>query len=229
MDNDFQSDSEAYLRIMRERPELFRNDASAGIEILTDPAAIKAAQATARRFRQKRGLDVSDLRVGVLATDPYMLILRDAVRFFDGKLGLYNRIVEVPSIAVLPLLDGRPVLIRIFRHGLRDWTWEFPRGGRELKEPAEASVRRELREEIGATIRELVPLGDFTPGGSSLSIRADLFAAHIDAVGEAEHADNISEIKVVDVNECEDMIRTSQIIDGFSLSLFMRARLAGVV
>jgi ADP-ribose pyrophosphatase len=137
--------------------------------------------------------------------------------------------VEVPSVAVLPIFDGRPVLIRIFRHGLREWTWEFPRGGRDPGEPAEVTVRRELREEIGADIRELIPLGDFSPGGSSLAIRADLYAAHIDSVGQPENADNIAQVKVVDVAECEQMIRSSQIKDGFSLSLFLRARLAGLV
>jgi len=207
MSNEFQAGaSEPYFRIMRERPELFHNGDAGGIEVLTSPDQIKAAQESARSIRQKRGMDASDLRVGVLASDPYMLILRDAVRFVDGSLGLYNRIVEVPSVAVLPLLDGRPVLIRIFRHGLRDWCWEF-----------------------GAEIRELIALGDFTPGGSSLSIRADLYAAHIDGIGEPEHADNISEVRVVEVDECEALIRSSQIIDGFSLALFLRARLAGLV
>lgn len=230
MSSEFQGGpGEPYFRMMRERPELFHNTDASGIEVLTSPDRIRAAQESARSARQMRGMDVSDLRVGVLATDPYMVVPRDAVRFVDGSLGLYNRIVEVPSVAVLPLLDGRPVLIRIFRHGLRDWCWEFPRGGRDPGEPAETSVHRELREEIGANIRELIPLGAFTPGGSSLSIRANLYAARIDGIGEPQHADNISEVRVVDVEECEELVCSSQIIDGFSLALFLRARLAGIV
>jgi ADP-ribose pyrophosphatase len=230
MKNEFEGEAgERYFRIMRERPELFDNSNSGGIEVLTERDEIRAAQDSARSMRISRGMDVSDLRVGVLASDPYMLILRDAVRFVDGSLGLYNRIVEIPSIAVLPLLDGRPVLIKIFRHGLRNWTWEFPRGGRDPSEAAEACVHRELREEIGANIRHLIPLGGFTPGGSSLTIRADLFAAHIDGIGQPDHTDNISEIRAVEVAECEAMIRASQIIDGFSLAIFLRARLAGIV
>ena len=211
MSNEFQGGvPEQYFRMMHERPELFHNGDAGGIEVLTSPDGIKAAQESARNARQSRGMDVSDLRVGVLASDPYMLILRDAVRFVDGSLGLYNRIVEVPSVAVLPLLGGRPVLVRIFRHGLREWCWEFPRGGRDPGEPSQASARRELSEEIGADIRELIALGAFTPGGSSLSIRADLYAAHIDGIGEPQHADNISQLRVVDVEECEESIRSSQ-------------------
>jgi ADP-ribose pyrophosphatase len=220
---------ERYFRLMQDRPDLFDNGKASGIEILTSSDEIEAAQESARRTRQTRGMDVSDLRVGVLATDPYMTILRDAVRFSDGTLGLYNRIVEIRSAAVLPLLDGRPVLIRIFRHGLRDWSWEFPRGGCEPGETSEATIRREVHEEIGANIRDLRPLGDFTPGGSSLCIRADLYAAHIDGVGQPDRADAISDIKVADVPEVEEMIRSSKIIDGFSLSVFLRARLVGIV
>jgi ADP-ribose pyrophosphatase len=230
MASDFESgDGERYLLLMRERPELFANKPNSGIEVLTTPEHIRAAQDSARQARQVRGLDVSDLRVGVLATDPYMTIMRDAVRFPDGTLGLYNRIVEVKSVAVLPLLEGQPVLIRIFRHGLRDWSWEFPRGGCDPEEHVEKTVRRELQEEIGANVIRLVPLGDFTPGGSSLCIRAELFAAQIDGIGRPDRGDGIGDIKVFAIAEVERMIRSSDIFDGFSLSLFLRARLAGIV
>jgi ADP-ribose diphosphatase len=218
-----------YLSLMRERPELFANAAGDGIEILTSRDAIAAAQKSAGSTRSRQGLDASDLRVGVIASDPYMLILRDAVRFPDGSLGLYNRIVEIHSVAALPLLNGVPVLVRIFRHGLRDWWLEFPRGGCDVGEAPEAAVRRELREEIGAEVRDLVPLGEFTPGGSSLSIRAQLYAAHIDAIGSPDRGDGIASIEVLAAAEVERLIRASRIIDGFTLATFLRARLAGVV
>ncbi len=220
---------ESYMSLVRERPELFYNKDERGIEILTSLDEIKAAQDSARRSRLKSGLETMDLRAGLLARDPYMIMLRDAVRFLDGSLGLYNRIVELPSVAVMPLLDGRPVLIKIFRHGLRDWALEFPRGGCDPGETPETAIHRELAEEIGANIMELIPLGDFTPGGSSLSIRAKLFAAHIDQIGRPNCTDGIGDVRAVDTSEVEELIRTSRIIDGFTLSTFLRARLAGLI
>ena len=219
---------ESYMSLVRERPELFHNKEERGVEILTSLDEIKAAQDLARRSRLKSGLDTADLRAGLLARDPYMIILRDAVRFLDGSLGLYNRIVELTSVAVMPLLDGHPVL-EIFRHGLRDWALEFPRGGCDPGETPEAAVHRELAEEIEANIVELIPLGDFTPGGSSLSICAKLFAAHIDGFGRPNRTDGIGDVRVVDTSEVEESIRTSRIIDGFTLSTFLRARLTGLV
>ena len=128
---------------MRERPDWFANHPAGGIEILTDPGDIALARAAARTMAQPQELDVSDTRAGLLAMDPYMTVVRDAVRFPDGSLGLYNRIVETSPVAVLPLLDNLPVLIRVFRHGLRDWSL-VSRGGTEAGEWPEAAARREV-------------------------------------------------------------------------------------
>lgn len=51
--------------------------------------------------------------------------------------------------------------------------------------------------------REAAGLGQFTPGGSSLSIRAHLLVARIDQIGV--------------------------IIDGFTMALFLRARLRQLI
>lgn len=220
---------EKYLELQSKRPELFRSGGAESIDILTDRSSIEEAQNAAYRCRQARQLDVSDVRAGLLGYDPYMLILRDPVRFPDGTFGLYNRIVEGKSVAVLPMLGNRPVLVRIFRHGLRDWSLEFPRGGCDINESPQDAARRELREEIGADAIELISLGGFTPGGSSLSIYAELFVARIEQIGNPDRADGISEILPTEIAEVEAMIRDSRIIDGFTLSTFLRARLAGLV
>ncbi|MDO8875003.1 MAG: NUDIX hydrolase [Pseudolabrys sp.] len=225
-DNDLLNEYEA---LQRERADLFRNAASGGIDVLTERRAIGGAQDEARTARERRGQPADDLRVGVLARDRYMTILRDAVRFPDGSRGLYNRIIEGRSVAVLPVLGDRLVLVRLFRHGLRDWSLEFPRGGCDPGETAEAAARRELMEEIGSEAIDLVPIGEFTPGGSSLSIMAKFFVARIEAVGAPDLADGIGAIVQASVDEVETMIGNSQIIDGFSLSIFLRARLAGLI
>jgi ADP-ribose pyrophosphatase len=218
-----------YEALQRERADLFLNAASGGIDILTERRAIAGAQDEARKARERRGQRIDDLRVGVLARDPYMTIMRDAVRFPDGSRGLYNRIIEGRSVAVLPILGDRLVLVRLFRHGLRDWSLEFPRGGCDPGETAEAGARRELMEEIGAEAADLVPVGEFTPGGSSLSIMAKFFVARIEATGAPDLSDGIGAILQASVEEVEAMIRNSQIIDGFTLAIFLRARLAGLI
>jgi ADP-ribose pyrophosphatase len=158
-----------------------------------------------------------------------MLVLRDPVRFPDGSLGLYNRIIEGRSVAAIPLLGDKVVLLRIFRHGMRSWSLEFPRGGCDRNETPEAAIRREITEEIGTAPREIVELGDFTPGGSILSIIATLFAVRIDALGRPDAAEGISGLEVMAVAEVEARIRSGEILDGFTMGAFLRARLAGLV
>jgi ADP-ribose pyrophosphatase len=223
---------EAYIALRRARPDLFdlpgRHGAGA-IEILSDPADIEAARAAAAAHRAAHALPAEDTRVGVLASDPYMLVLRDPVRFPDGSLGLYNRIIEGRSVAAIPLLGDKIVLLRIFRHGMRSWSLEFPRGGCDRNETPEAAIRREIAEEIGAKPREIVALGSFTPGGSILSIIASLFAVRIDAVGRPDSAEGISGLEVLGMTEVEARIRSGEILDGFTMGAFLRARLAGLI
>jgi ADP-ribose pyrophosphatase len=218
-----------YLELLERQPELGQNAPDAGIELLTDRRLIEMAREAARQTRAAHDQDTSDLRVGVLASDPYMTVLRDAVRFGNGSYGLYNRIFENPCIAVLPLLDGQAVIIRVFRHGLRQWSLEFPRGGVEPDETHEQAARRELREEIGANALELIDTGEFTPGGSALAIRARLYVARIDEIRHVDLGESISEATAVGTANLEALIRSGEIIDGFSLALFARARLLGLV
>lgn len=218
-----------YLTFMEQEPDLFQASGPGTIEVLRNPDEIRAAQQAALSERRARGVDTTDLRVGLIARDPYMTIVRDAVRFPDGSLGLHNRVIEGEAVAVLPLLNGRPVLLRIFRHGMRDWSLEFPRGAVEGGETPEAAAHREIREEIDADILELIPLGLFTPGGSSLTIRGHFFAARIGEFGKPDRAEGIDMIDAVSVAEVEQLVRTSRIVDGFSLSIFLRARLHGLV
>ncbi len=219
----------AYFALMREMLDLFRASDANSIEILLDPKDIESAQRAALELRESHGRDISDLRAGLIARDPYMIMLRDAVRFPDGSLGLYNRIVEGESVAVLPLFGDSLVLVKLFRHGLRDWSLEFPRGSCETGETPEQSARREVKEEIGAEIDELIPLGRFTPGGSSLTIGAHFFAARIHKLGTPDRSEGIEAIEALPVAKVEALIRDSTIIDGFTLSIFLRARLAGIV
>ncbi|MGP3928192.1 hypothetical protein [Streptomyces sp. 8N616] len=63
--------------------------------------------------------------------DAYVMLLRDPVRFPDGRTGTYIRSVSAmqePGCVVLPLLGGEVVLLEHFRHATRSWHWEVPRG-----------------------------------------------------------------------------------------------------
>ncbi|WP_086830370.1 NUDIX hydrolase [Streptomyces sp. NRRL B-24572] len=203
--------TDRYARLREERPELFRNEPG-GIEILTDPAAVEAAG-------------------GVVYEDPYVLLVRDAVRFPNGYTGAYIRAVSAtaePGCVVLPLLGDRVVLIEHYRHATRSWQWEVPRGFGTAGLTGEANAAKELVEEIGAKVRELVPLGSVHPDSGITGDRVLLFAARIDAVGRLETGEAIRRSLTVSSAEAEAMIADGRITDGFTIAVMTRARLAGL-
>lgn len=87
-----------------------------------------------------------------------------------------------PFVCVLAVVnagtcDARVLLVRQYRYAVDDWQLEPPAGGVDDGElPADAATR-ELREESGLVVDELVALGRVYPSGGSTSEVAYLFAA----------------------------------------------------
>ncbi|MCX4982420.1 NUDIX hydrolase [Streptomyces sp. NBC_00572] len=200
-----------YEQLRAERPELFRNEPG-GIEILTDPDAVAAAG-------------------GVLYQDPYVLLVRDPVRFPDGREGTYIRALSAaaePGCVVLPLLGDRMVLIEHYRHATRSWQWELPRGFGTRGLSSAENAAKEVDEEIGARVEELIPLGELHPDSGMTGDRVLLFAARIDAIGRLAEAEAIRRSLTIPFAEAEGMIADGRITDAFTIATMTRARLAGL-
>lgn len=95
----------------------------------------------------------------------YIEIFNDQVRFPSGYEGTYIR-VNAPckaSVAVLPITSkGKVVVVKTFRHGMRGWGYEVPKGGVEIGESSEFAALRELKEETGYTAGKLHYIGEYS-------------------------------------------------------------------
>lgn len=219
-----------YLALARERPELFET-APGGVRILLDRAEIEEVERSVAAGLQAQGLEPALAHVGIVFGDPWFFILRDAVEFPDGSRRTHARSINRVGngAAVLPVLDGRIVLIRHFRHAARRWMLEIPRGGIEPGQSEADAVHAELREEIGARAVRLERLG-FLYGSSNLyASGAHLYYAELDAIGEPQVGEGIGEIRPVAVAEFESLVRGGEIVDSFTLAAFTHARLRGLV
>jgi ADP-ribose pyrophosphatase len=216
-----------YFELTQEHPDRFVNPPGHIYEILLDPERIAHAQAEAARHRRAGGLPASDTRVGVLAEDPYLVVMRDAVRFADGAYGLYNRLMVPSGAAILPVLDGSLVLLHRFRHGTRRWHLEAPRGSFSGVGSRMDEARRELLEEIGAEATAMIELGELHSTTGCLDEEHELYLARIDAIGRPDRHEAIQSLEVLPVAGVEALIADGTITDGPTLALFLRGRLRG--
>lgn len=233
------NERERYGQIMNKWPQLFENLPDARYEILAEPELVAEAESEERSRLNARGLPESWSRTGVVYEDPYLLVVRDAVRRPDGNLGTYVRTLPASGAAgaaVLPLLDGKIVLLRHFRHATRKWHLEIPRGYGEEGVSAAEQARQELREEIEADADHIIQLGAFHTNTGTASDQVELFLAEISALGSPQTCEGIDAIEIrtpyqvaclIEKNDSDDILTT--ITDSFTIGAFTRAWLRGLL
>lgn len=222
-----------YFSLAHDRPELFVNPPGKIITILLDESEIQAAEEAVAARLAKRNLPTEWAQVGVAYQDQYLMLLRDAVRFPDGSLGTYIRAIPpdggAPGVVVLPVYQGNVILVRHFRHGARAWYWEIPRGFGEAGSTPEENARRELEEEIDAKITRVIALGPVNLDTDSSGSADELFYAEVASYGQPETAEGIATLHVVSMKEFERMIRDGEIMEGYTLAAYARAKAYGLI
>ncbi|QPJ65275.1 MAG: NUDIX hydrolase [Candidatus Nitrohelix vancouverensis] len=132
----------------------------------------------------------------------------------------------VTGCAVLPVVGDQFALLKIFRHPVREYSWEIPRGFVESVESMNASALRELKEETGLVCDEkkLIPMGQITPEAGILEARIQLFAA-LDCYEDRPFQPNEMghrEMKLFSKTEIEEMAQNSIIQDPATLITYYR-------
>jgi ADP-ribose pyrophosphatase len=221
-----------YNALRKQWPDLFRNPPDAAYTILFERPEIKVAEASEKRRLSSKGLPRSWRRTGVVHENQYLVLIRDPVRFPDGKLGTYIR--TMPSsgsagAAILPILDGKVVLLRNFRHATRCFHLEIPRGFGDPGVSPSAQALQELREEIDATADTLISLGKLHSNTGMTADCVELFVAEILKFGHPQTSEGIIGIEVYNPAEVAELIRRGEITDSFTIAAFTRAWLASIL
>lgn len=224
---------EQYFKLVQERPSLFNNLGGAIFNILLDPTEIHKVETYMQQKLIDQGVPNVWARdwsqVGIVFSDQYLLLLRDAVLFPDGSMGTYIRWVphddSAPGVAILPVYNGQVLLVRHFRHATRKWHLEIPRGFGTPGKSTKESARQELWEETKAKVSQFTSLGRIYPDSGMTSSHVELFYAVVESYGNAEAYEAISEIHLITVYEFEHLIRSNEVSDSFTLAAYARAKL----
>jgi ADP-ribose pyrophosphatase len=116
------------------------------------------------------------------SSSPYrhgrLTLREDAWRLPNGREVVYPILAVGVTVGVLPFVDDqRVLLVRQYRHLLREPSWELPGGGAGADETPVAAAQRELQEEGGYRAERFVFLTRFHPSTAYLDEVAYCYAA----------------------------------------------------
>lgn len=211
-----------YFKLMGDQPELFR--ASAALPICTDEHVLL-------EFQEK-----TDRTLGVITENHgYWMLLADLIQPQSASPFVYMRVVPYSGggSVILPVWkypSSTPKfgLLNNFRHSIRNFVFELPRGHQQEGLSPEANAKKELCEELNISndrIERVLDLGTVMPDSGLTASEVSLFAAEI--VSEKSPAGNIGhegikELLWVDREALEKMIADGRITDSFTIAAYTR-------
>lgn len=207
----------AYRTLMQQRPDWFKTAEDDGLGLVLDADEIERARTELAKAYPEYGGDGTIL--GVIFDSPYYTILRDAVRRPDGSYGGYIRVFNAPDrpegVWILPTIGEDVVLTREFRHPVRGWRWQIPRGFCDPGETGEEAARRELYEELNAQAVMIRALGTIEPDSGSLGARPRLYHAEIETFEASGLSDEaIAEARRFSPADLKTLIEKGDLVDG---------------
>ena len=124
------------------------------------------------------------------------------------------------AAAMVPMINSEEVvLIKQYRHAIREFIWEIPAGTLDLEETPLNCARRELIEEIGYSAHDWHQLATITPLPGCSDERIHIFLA-MDLKPAVQHldADEMIDVHKMNLSEVLQMIFAGQISDAKTIS-----------
>lgn len=195
-----------YFELVKTRPELFEDGT---IHIVLDDSIIEKFE------------DETNKQIGVVYHSAYNMVLVDLVFIEEGKYFAYERLV--PTVAkgatvILPVCNGSFVLVKRFRHALRDFQFSLPRGYGESKLSAAENARKEIREELGTEATNIRYLGECVANSGISGDKVAVYTCEVDNIATDVREEGITDYVLATENEVKKMLKEGKINDGFTMS-----------
>jgi ADP-ribose pyrophosphatase len=172
------------------------------------------------------------LSTETIHTNPWWEYKKDIFERPDGTTGeyFYGENPGSGAAFIIPVLpNGNILLVRQYRY-LRDrFSISFPGGGIDAGESPSEAAKRELLEETGYQVGELIKLGEFEGCMGLVKDMCHVFlSTDLELIAEPKITEN-EEIEIIErrPDEFDDMVKRGEIWDGQALAgwLFARERL----
>jgi len=208
---------EQYQALVQNRPEAFVDTGS--IHIVTDPALVEA-------FQEKSGQTI-----GVVYSSPYHLMVVDLVCVQAGSYFAYERVlpaVQRGAVVIVPQYQDDFLLLKQYRHALRDYQYAFPRGFGEAGVSAAENVRKEIKEELSAQASNVRFLGTCVADSGLCGDKVSVYFCNIESFSVNKDYEGISNIIKLSKKEMPQWIKAGKLNDGFTLSAYSLLTSVGI-
>jgi len=156
-------------------------------------------------------LDSSEL----LSGSKWRAVISDRLRL-SGRETSYDYLAVPRAVFVAAVTRGRELLlVRQYRHPVRDWTLEVPAGSICDGESSLEGARRELHEETGGSAEEWQHLSTFFSSSAHMSLRSDAWLATDVELGEPalEEGEEVTLVRMP-LNEAISRARSGGFAEG---------------
>lgn len=144
----------------------------------------------------------------------------------DGKNGIFGEVRMLDGISILPIdKESNVYLTKEFRFAVNKESIECVSGGIDQGEDSLGAAQRELREELGMEVENVIYLGEVHPFTSVVGSAAHIFLARgITMVGETawEGTEQIERI-VMSLDEAIEKVMSGEIFHGPTCALILKA------
>ena len=194
-----------YFELMKERPYLFKES-----EIIK----IEMNKKELEKYERE-----NNRRLGLLYRSKFNMLLVDLIKGGTGYYA-YERIVPTSvgsAIVILAKYDNKFVLLKQYRHAIRDYQYALVRVFGEDNTSGEDNAKKELKEEIGAEVLKSEFLGKVASDSGLTSGIVEIYYCEI-TEPKLREEEGIKKIELYTKSELSEKIRNKEITDSFTLA-----------
>jgi len=196
-----------YIKLMEERPTLYKDSQSIRIEKNID---------IINNYEKEHGVEI-----GIIYKSKYHLLVVDLIYDKNNRYYTYERIFPFAigkAIVAVVMCDEKYVLLWQYRYPICDYQYAFVRGFGEAMLSGEDNCAKEVLEEVGAQAKNITYLGEVYADSGLCVNSASVYLCNVENINLQDEHEGIQQIHLVSKDKLEEMIIDKKITDGFTLS-----------
>lgn len=199
-------DLDRYYQLIKEYPQHFINN-NEFLTIITDQNIIEDY------------ICQHHVPIGVVYESHYHIFVVDLVKDQNNHYFTYDRIIcENNGVLVITIYQNKYILLKQYRHALRNYQYSFLRGFGEEGTSSMNNALKEVREEINGNIIKIKQLPSIIADSGLTGNNVDVYVADVDSFELKSGCEGIKSILLVDEKELKEYIQKGLINDAMSLA-----------